>query len=779
MKRTILFSKFLSLAAAAVLCCISCGGGARSSAPSSGSSGPSVSEAVDLGLSVNWAPYNVGATAPEETGDYFAWGEVETKDEYTAETYKWFEEDYQLTKYNTDASLGECDNKVVLDPEDDAVHEKWGSSWRMPAQNEIEELINSCTWEWTTQNGVNGYKVTGKNGKSIFFPAAGTRMETDTLDKGTFGFLWTKTLDSDYNCGSTFASAFRLDSSVCNIQALERQMGLPVRAVCEIKKKAGGKSKTMYDVSVVCSGGGSAVIVGESLSSVSVKKGARVTVKAKPFRGFSFAGWYIADKGNVPVSMNAEYTFAVKNDIVIEGRFMEKASTPIDSIPGNPEDYYDPAVYNVDGKPSYDYASYESDTTFIYVTPANPLSEIQKPVDLGLPSGVKWANSNVGAKTITDGGGYYAWGETEEKEMYNWDTYKWCEGSYVWTKYCTTNKTGRVDGKRTLDPEDDVAHVKWGGSWRMPTQDEIMELLISCKFDCVTLGGVNGYRVTGPNGNTIFLPFPGFCNDVHNNMTRTSSSRRQASQEPSGPQGKNLNGFYMSKSLSTERGLDECSYFYIVNASVDKSVLRQSEVGCYYGKMNTGGRVLGYSVRPVMSPENANSSAKSSAKYRVGDYYNDGSKKGIVFYVDATGEHGKIVSLAEECKPVAAGDCSKRFIGMTSANNGKDNFEKVKKQADWQNNYPAFAWCGSLGDGWYLPSIIELSLIHRNKEMINAGLQRAGGAVMANDIYLLSSSEFVGRNDYICHIKMSSGSVNRSVKSEDRFKFRIRAVSDF
>lgn len=228
-----MFSKFLVLAAAAALCCVSCGGGARSSASDSASSGPSADEAVDLGLSVNWAPYNVGATVPEEAGDYFAWGEIETKDEYTAETYKWFEEDYQLAKYNTDASLGKCDNKVILDPEDDAVHEKWGSSWRMPTQNEIEELINSCTWEWATQNGVNGCKVTGKNGKSIFLPAAGTRMEADTLDKGTFGFLWTKTLDSDYNNGSQYASAFSYNSYGTGIQALERQMGLPVRAVCE------------------------------------------------------------------------------------------------------------------------------------------------------------------------------------------------------------------------------------------------------------------------------------------------------------------------------------------------------------------------------------------------------------------------------------------------------------------------------------------------------------------------------------------------------------------
>ena len=103
-------------------------------------------------------------------------------------------------------------------------------------------------------------------------------------------------------------------------------------------------------------------------------------------------------------------------------------------------------------------------------------------VDLGLPSGLKWATCNVDATTPEEYGGYYAWGETEEKENYCWNTYKWCNDSLsTLTKYCTDDSYGIiVDNKTILDPEDDVAHVKWGGSWRMPTIDEYKELIYNC-----------------------------------------------------------------------------------------------------------------------------------------------------------------------------------------------------------------------------------------------------------------------------------------------------------
>lgn len=131
-------------------------------------------------------------------------------------------------------------------------------------------------------------------------------------------------------------------------------------------------------------------------------------------------------------------------------------------------------------------------------------------VDLGLS--VKWATCNVGASSPSDYGGYFAWGETEEKVYYNWDNYKWGNDLFMYkvTKYCTYSGCGIVDNKEMLDPEDDVAHVKWGGGWRMPTLGEIHELLESCTWYRTTQNRILGYKITGPNGNSIFLPAAGY-----------------------------------------------------------------------------------------------------------------------------------------------------------------------------------------------------------------------------------------------------------------------------
>ena len=127
-------------------------------------------------------------------------------------------------------------------------------------------------------------------------------------------------------------------------------------------------------------------------------------------------------------------------------------------------------------------------------------------VDLGLS--VKWAHCNVGANTPGESGDYFAWGETTAKSEYSWDTYKWTEdGGNTFTKYT-------ISGKATLDPEDDAATVNWGGKWRMPTQAELQELTDKCTWTWKSEGeyadgSLAGYLVTGPNGNSIFLPAAG------------------------------------------------------------------------------------------------------------------------------------------------------------------------------------------------------------------------------------------------------------------------------
>ena len=138
-------------------------------------------------------------------------------------------------------------------------------------------------------------------------------------------------------------------------------------------------------------------------------------------------------------------------------------------------------------------------------------------VDLGLPSGTKWATTNVGATTPEGYGNYYAWGETTTKSTYNSSTYKWCNGSFGnMTKYCTSSSDGIVDNKTTLDLSDDAAYVNWGSSWRMPTKAEQDELRISnyTTWTWTTQNGVKGYKVTSKtNGNSIFLPAAGSRGD--------------------------------------------------------------------------------------------------------------------------------------------------------------------------------------------------------------------------------------------------------------------------
>ncbi len=148
-------------------------------------------EYVDLGLSVKWATFNVGATSPEDYGDYFAWGETEPKETYSWATYKWGTSS-NMTKYNT------TDGKTILDLDDDAAYVNWGGNWRMPSKEEVDELTQQCNWIWTTHNNVNGYKVTGPNGNSIFLPAAGYKGAGPTYPAGEDGLYWTNTTEKQH-----------------------------------------------------------------------------------------------------------------------------------------------------------------------------------------------------------------------------------------------------------------------------------------------------------------------------------------------------------------------------------------------------------------------------------------------------------------------------------------------------------------------------------------------------------------------------------------------------
>lgn len=143
-------------------------------------------DCVDLGLSVNWATCNIGSYIPEYPGGYFAWGETEEKKNYD--------------KDNAFASRQShyFDGRIsTLESQDDVATVLWGEDWRMPTREEFQELIDNCTWEWTRLKGQNGYKVTGKNGNSIFLPAGGLKVDTRLLYYDDGVYYWTSSCNSN------------------------------------------------------------------------------------------------------------------------------------------------------------------------------------------------------------------------------------------------------------------------------------------------------------------------------------------------------------------------------------------------------------------------------------------------------------------------------------------------------------------------------------------------------------------------------------------------------
>ncbi len=188
-------------------------------------------EFVDLGLpsGLKWATCNVGATKPEESGDYFAWGETTPKQGYVESNYKWYKKSffggaYKTTKYKVE-------RESLLEYTDDAARVNWGGKWRMPTRAEQDELRNHCTWEWTTLNGIEGYKVTSKkNGNSIFLPAAGYRNDGDLSAAGSNGGYWSSLL---FTSDSSDAYNLNFVSSGVGWDYGYRCFGQSVRAVCE------------------------------------------------------------------------------------------------------------------------------------------------------------------------------------------------------------------------------------------------------------------------------------------------------------------------------------------------------------------------------------------------------------------------------------------------------------------------------------------------------------------------------------------------------------------
>lgn len=464
---------------------------------------------VDLGLPSGtlWAAYNVGATKPEEFGDYFAWGETETKNVYSAETYKYgtakmgeydFLELDSLWKYNFgNEHPGTIDNLSTLLPEDDAATANWGKEWRMPTNEEMIELKENCyvVKKRDYKNKVNGMiffkaKRTDDKGRfvdeydsyysmsdpHIFFPAADRYTDWSSRDGSSFyGYYLSSSLREERE-----NVALGLDFDGYGVYAdggMSRQYGYPVRAVRA----------------------------------------------QKPGRKIFTVNFYTSDSVLIESQKVMEFTSAkeilppAKDDHVFVGW-----STSVECVSS------DLSVY----------AQYKS----ILMEDVHPY------VDLGLPSGTLWATYNVGAtkpEQYADYGDFFAWGDVVPDRDFTWYSYKYGKAQLQWDLYGLTKYNfeggypSSIDRLSTLLPEDDAATVSWGVYWRMPTSEELRELIENCEYSWIEVDGVYGAKFTGPNGNSVFFSASGYCEGISGYSPRESFSSKEGAV-----------GFYWSSSLN-------------------------------------------------------------------------------------------------------------------------------------------------------------------------------------------------------------------------------------
>ena len=480
---------------------------------------------VDLGLPSGtlWATCNVGANSPEEYGDYFAWGETETKDVYDWSTYKWCNgTSTSLTKYCTNSDYGIVDNKSVLDLEDDAAYVNWGADWRMPTIDELSELEDTsyCSWTWITLNGVFGFKVTSKsNGNYIFLPAT-DHYDGTSITLGEYGAYLSassETATRNYRAQILSFGSKGSDTGLSGWSETNRCLGYTIRpvrrkfpvreyvdlglpsgtlwATCNVGANspeeygdyfAWGETETkdVYDWSTYewCRGNNASFTkycINTSCGILDNKTVLDLEDDAAYVNwGSDWCMPTFDELSELSNSNNCTWISTTLNGIY---GFLVTSKTNGNSIFFPASGYRNNSLIcdigsNVCFWTSSLYSYYECTLSIGFVSkgsewlggrflgftirPVRRKFPVREYVDLGLPSGTLWATCNVGANSPVEYGDYFAWGETEPKTNYGWSTYKWCNGSYdTMTKYNTDSFYGIVDNKTVLDIEDDAAYV--------------------------------------------------------------------------------------------------------------------------------------------------------------------------------------------------------------------------------------------------------------------------------------------------------------------------------
>ena len=418
---------------------------------------------VDLGLpsGLKWATCNVGATSPEKYGNYYAWGEISTKTEYTEANCTTHEQNIADFSGNTKYDVAAAN---------------WGGNWRMPTVEEFQELLVSCTWEWCVQGGVNGHRATGPNGNKIFLPAAGSRDGKVLNYESYCAFYWSSTPN---NLNDAFSLGY--ENANVNIYYGLRHFGEPVRPVFGGNFEGPGEQPEQPEI---------------VLPTVTTSEVTNITSNS------ATCGGNVTSDGNGTVIARG-ICWSETSEPKINNLYSEESSD------GMGTGTFTSALTNLKTNTTYyvrAYATNEAGTVYGEVKSFKTLEEEPEEtisgtenghnyVDLGLPSGLKWATCNVGASSSEEYGDYYAWGEIAIKITYT-------ETNCTSYDIAINNISGNV--------QYDVARNKWSGLWRIPTETEMRELKDECTWEWVVKNGIRGYDVIGPNGNSIFLPAAGY-----------------------------------------------------------------------------------------------------------------------------------------------------------------------------------------------------------------------------------------------------------------------------
>ena len=402
---------------------------------------PAPAQPVDLGLSVKWADFNLGATTDTEPGLLVGWGDVTGTNRSV-----------NLKYFPVERPLGN-----IIKGKYDIAKQKWGDLWRLPSTDEIQELVDHCTWTWTTKNGVSGYQVASQkpgNTNSIFIPVTGSRTGAIMAEEGIAGYYWSGILDADV----TNAVALKFTDADKLQIAMKRFIG------CSIRPVYGKYVQAVYVVTAP------ATEVTHQTANINVSLSG----------GLDQVTEYGVCYAKNPVDLDPIKGPKISDTTIPQGNTKTFVLTDLSQR----TTYYYQAYALVGG--DYVYGEKMQFTT----QPKFPEPEI---VDLGLS--VKWAKWNMGAKSESDYGGYFGWGDPTG-ELFSNDV----------TDYAKGLTTKDIGGTKY-----DIARAQWGGKWRLPTTKELKELE-KCTWSFTSNyndKGIAGWIVSN-NGKQLFFPRAGW-----------------------------------------------------------------------------------------------------------------------------------------------------------------------------------------------------------------------------------------------------------------------------